>query len=330
MWEPDPAWRRLAGAGGPSTAGLWLAGVDGRTWVVKRSGPRRPTGPCSTPPTRATGDARRRSARTPGVTDRTRCRRSSGPSRRTRRGHRLERGGTGDPPRACSSPGAGTVRRAPYDAPPWGSRRLLADRLDMAVERGGWPTLARTTLADVTDRLWRRREHWLPGVPKVRRDGCTETRADQLRGGPRRGRRHRGLAVPVSGPSVPTWLLRAVEPGGVRRAARHVPRGRRRSHRSRGGRARRPGDRGLQRGYPRGVGVGPGRARRSPGGKYRNPRSPRTCVPCSDSFRRSSVAVTGRPVYSGLARRAHRCSNKGTRVHIGRPATTGVMGMNRV
>ena len=36
MWEPDPAWRRLPGAGGPSTAGLWLAEDGGRSWVVKR------------------------------------------------------------------------------------------------------------------------------------------------------------------------------------------------------------------------------------------------------------------------------------------------------
>ena len=36
MWEPDPSWRRLPGAGGPSSAGLWLAEVGGRTWVVKR------------------------------------------------------------------------------------------------------------------------------------------------------------------------------------------------------------------------------------------------------------------------------------------------------
>ena len=36
MWEPDPSWRRLPGAGGPSSAGLWLAEADGRTWVVKR------------------------------------------------------------------------------------------------------------------------------------------------------------------------------------------------------------------------------------------------------------------------------------------------------
>ena len=36
MWEPDPSWRRLPGAGGPSSAGVWLAEEAGRTWVVKR------------------------------------------------------------------------------------------------------------------------------------------------------------------------------------------------------------------------------------------------------------------------------------------------------
>ena len=36
MWEPDPSWRHLPGAGGPSSAGIWLAEDGGRTWVVKR------------------------------------------------------------------------------------------------------------------------------------------------------------------------------------------------------------------------------------------------------------------------------------------------------
>ena len=29
MWEPDPSWRTLPGAGGPSTTGLWLAEAGG-------------------------------------------------------------------------------------------------------------------------------------------------------------------------------------------------------------------------------------------------------------------------------------------------------------
>lgn len=44
---------------------------------------------------------------------------------------------------------------------PWWVRHLLADRLASVEERGGWPTLARTTLADVADRIWTRRGHHL-------------------------------------------------------------------------------------------------------------------------------------------------------------------------
>jgi hypothetical protein len=54
---------------------------------------------------------------------------------------------------------------------PWWTRDLMADRLARIEERGGWPTLQRTTLADVADRLWQRRHHHvrrlgdLPQVP---------------------------------------------------------------------------------------------------------------------------------------------------------------------
>jgi aminoglycoside phosphotransferase (APT) family kinase protein len=69
---------------------------------------------------------------------------------------------TGEPP-----PGLFVARAlarfaaAPHTSPAWASRNVLADRLAMAEGRGGWPTLARTTLADVADRLWDRRQHWL-------------------------------------------------------------------------------------------------------------------------------------------------------------------------
>ena len=50
MWEPDPSWRRLPGAGGPSTVGIWLAEVDGRRWVVKRlAAPEQPAGALADP-----------------------------------------------------------------------------------------------------------------------------------------------------------------------------------------------------------------------------------------------------------------------------------------
>jgi aminoglycoside phosphotransferase (APT) family kinase protein len=65
------------------------------------------------------------------------------------------------PPGLFVARALGRFAAAPYDAPAWAARRLLENRLAMAAERGGWPTLARTTLADVTDRLWERRGHWL-------------------------------------------------------------------------------------------------------------------------------------------------------------------------
>ena len=55
----------------------------------------------------------------------------------------------------------GRFAGAAYDDPPWAARQLLHDRLAMAEQRDGWRTLARTPLADVTDRLWQRRRHWL-------------------------------------------------------------------------------------------------------------------------------------------------------------------------
>ena len=70
----------------------------------------------------------------------------------------------------------GRFAGATHATPPWASRRLLADRLDDG--RGArWLARhsARTTLADVTDRLWQRREHWLARCSEGPRAGCTAT-----------------------------------------------------------------------------------------------------------------------------------------------------------
>jgi len=165
MWEPDPSWRRLPGAGGPSSAGLWLAEADGRTWVVKRLEAPDGDNPALLDPTHA-GYWRREVevARDPATVH--------GPGLVPPEFGAVvedEEGVTvwsvevdGDaPPGLFVARALGRFATAEYDAPPWASRRLLHDRLAMAERRGGWPTLARTTLADVTDLLWRRREHWL-------------------------------------------------------------------------------------------------------------------------------------------------------------------------
>lgn len=165
MWEPDVAWRRLPGAGGPSSAGLWSAQANGRRWVVKRLEVPDGSDPALLDPAHA-GYWRREAevathpeiigeyglvAPESGVVEE-------------------DEGGVtiwtaeeeGDPPPGLFVARAlGRFATASYDAPPWAARHLLEDRLAMAAQRGGWPTLARTTLADVTDRLWQRRNHWL-------------------------------------------------------------------------------------------------------------------------------------------------------------------------
>ena len=56
----------------------------------------------------------------------------------------------------------------------WLAVGQLRDRLRQVERRGGWPTLARTTVADVADRLWARREtllRELDALPQVPQHG---------------------------------------------------------------------------------------------------------------------------------------------------------------
>ena len=165
MWEPDPTWRRLPGVSGPSTQGVWLAEAGGLRWVVKRlAAPHDPTSALTSP--HHAGYWRREAevARAPGVVD--------GPGLVPAGFGAVEeddegvtvwsREQVGEPPTGLLVARAlGRFAAAPYDAPRWAARRLLTDRLEMTEQRGGWRTLARTTLADVADVLWERRGHWL-------------------------------------------------------------------------------------------------------------------------------------------------------------------------
>jgi aminoglycoside phosphotransferase (APT) family kinase protein len=65
------------------------------------------------------------------------------------------------PPALQVARALGRFGAAPFDEVPWAARRTLTDRLAMAEARGGWPTLARTQMADVADQLWTHRHRWL-------------------------------------------------------------------------------------------------------------------------------------------------------------------------
>lgn len=163
MWEPDPSWRPLRGAGGPGSGGLWSAERDGRRWVVKRlvaSGADREH------------DRRHPAwwareaevARAPGFVD--------GPGLVPPDYATVEEDPEGiavwaaevagtPPPGLFVARALARFATAAYDVPPWAALDQLGGRLAMVEARGGWRTLSRTPLADVADRLWSRRRHWL-------------------------------------------------------------------------------------------------------------------------------------------------------------------------
>lgn len=168
MWEPDPSWEHLPGASGPSSAGLWVARRDDERWWVKRLVRPDPGDRARSDP-RHTGYWRREAevALEPAYVD--------GPGLVPPRFGAVEEDEEGitiwsaevpgEPPSAhLVAHALGRFAAAERERPAWAVRDQLGDRLTMALQRGGWPTLARTTLADVTDRLWVRRRHWLDRV----------------------------------------------------------------------------------------------------------------------------------------------------------------------
>ncbi len=163
MWSPEPGWRQLPGGAGPSTYGVWLATVGGRELVVKR------LVPPSAHDAHELADPRhfaywRREADVvlSGVVDAT-------PGLRAPAGGLVEEDADGvtlmtprvdglDPPGLFLARALGRFAGVPPPDLPWLARDQLRARLRRVERRGGWPTLARTTVADVADHLWQRRE----------------------------------------------------------------------------------------------------------------------------------------------------------------------------
>jgi len=175
MWQPEPGWQRLAAGLGSSTAGVWLAGDR----VVKRliaplpgdpvelSDPRhfawwrRPADVALSGAVEATPGLR--GAHVLGVDE-------DAEGITLWFEHLDER-----PPSGLFA--ARSIARfagAELASYPWLARDQLASRIARVERRGGWPTLARTTVADVTDFLWQRRGHYLDAVaalPQVPQHG---------------------------------------------------------------------------------------------------------------------------------------------------------------
>ncbi|MCW2787277.1 MAG: aminoglycoside phosphotransferase family protein [Marmoricola sp.] len=179
MWQPDPAWTSLPAGGGPATVGVWRGLDENRICIVKRL--RRPTAddpPLLSDRTHA-GYWRREVevALDPGQVD--------GPGLVAPGYLRCEEDDDGatvwseeivaePPPSLFVARSLGRFAGSAHEAPVWAARRTLTDRLALAESRGGWPTLARTTLSDIAEHLWSRRRRWLErrdAAPKGRLHG---------------------------------------------------------------------------------------------------------------------------------------------------------------
>ena len=168
-WQPDPSWSALRGGAGPATAGLWRGRVGDSDAVIKRLRRPEPDEAALLDPTHA-GYWRREvevaldqeAVDGPGLVP-----------AEVLRAEEDDEGATvvtvevvpereiGPPPSLFVAAALGRFAGSAYREVAWASRRTLTDRLAMAEERGGWPTLSRTTLADTAEHLWKQRGHWL-------------------------------------------------------------------------------------------------------------------------------------------------------------------------
>ncbi|MCW2796679.1 phosphotransferase [Nocardioides sp.] len=179
MWQPEPGWEPMAGGTGASTVGVWRADLGGRRVVVKRLAAPTEHDPAELSDPRHFAYWRRSAdvvisgivAETPGL--------RSVPDAAVEQD---VEGVTLIQPWVDDSASSGLfVARAlgRFAATDLGERRWLAtsqlaDRLHRTERRGGWRTLARTTVADVADRLWQRRTTLLAAadaLPQVAQHG---------------------------------------------------------------------------------------------------------------------------------------------------------------
>jgi hypothetical protein len=175
MWQPEPGWQVLTDGRGISTAGVWLAGDQ----VVKRL-----TAPLPGDPKELCDPQHfafwRRSAEvalsglvstTPGLRSQ-----QVNKVKEDRDGITMWSTHLGKKPLGGLYVARCLSRFAATELPPmtWLARNQLADRMRRVENQGGWPTLARTTVADVTDFLWRQRGHFLRAfaeLPQVTQHG---------------------------------------------------------------------------------------------------------------------------------------------------------------
>lgn len=178
MWQPEPGWHPMRGGTGTSTIGLWRASIGGRAVVVKRLAMPAPHDPPELSDPRHFAYWRREAdVATFGLLD--------GAPGVALAATEVVEDAEGitlitDWVEDAANSGLfvvhalGRFAGADLAHVRWLARNQLRDRLARVERHGGWPTLQRTTVADVADELWRRRTAFLDELdtlPQVARHG---------------------------------------------------------------------------------------------------------------------------------------------------------------
>ncbi|GAB2758127.1 hypothetical protein GCM10027020_08150 [Nocardioides salsibiostraticola] len=178
MWQPEAGWHPLPGGTGPSTVGVWRTADGGQPLVVKRLSAPDERDPAEwRDPTHPTYWRREADVHICGLLTATPGLQATAAA--------VEEDSWGVTITAewvedaalsglfvCS--GLGRFAGADLPRPRWLSRGQLRERLRQVEHRGGWPTLARTTVADVAEHLWTRRHTFLDALdllPQVPQHG---------------------------------------------------------------------------------------------------------------------------------------------------------------
>lgn len=178
MWEPEPGWHSVTGGTGTSTVGVWRTERDGQALVVKRIAAPVPGDPVEySDPHHFAYWRREADVAISGIVDETPGLQGTPVDVvEDDEGITLTREWVEDAALngLYVAYAIGRFAGADLGRHRWLAVGQLRDRMTRVERRGGWPTLARTTVADVADRLWSRREtllRELDALPQVPQHG---------------------------------------------------------------------------------------------------------------------------------------------------------------
>jgi len=178
MWEPEPGWHPLPGGTGASTVGIWRAAQGDHPVVIKRLAAPTAEDPSELSEPGHTAYWRREAdvlltgltAATPGL------RAVEAAVEEDAQGITITREWVEDAALTGLFVAMALGRFAASDLPRprFLAQHQLRDRMTRVERAGGWPTLARTTVADLAAHLWERRASMLDqmdALPQVPQHG---------------------------------------------------------------------------------------------------------------------------------------------------------------